>query len=500
MFIWIITTGNTDIQLEKDNNWIRGAKLFNKYSEKNLTPKIDRFNSITKEKEIFPVPSRALGLVYENHQEHYQDLRFPLLDTFCKQFTPENKPDQIYIFLTDQTSIFTDKDQKLKDCPFWQDTITLQPIFKWYFEKKLKITPEFITIKPSNNAEKKGIDNWEEMLKVVREELLKLNINKDKVVYVSHQASTPAISSAVQFVTIGLFSNVNFLISNQFYENGEQKAKADLISSSNYWRDLQIQTVKKVLNRWDFDGASQLLQTLKLSSNNLLKSVNKALNITVGYFNLDDSNINQIRNDHNLEWLKKIDDDYDALLNLYTQCRIFWELNQIADFLWRMSSFYEEVLYTLADNLDGDIDEFQELNNRFSKREFVTNLIKDRNDSQEKIIWKIIEQSLKKLDFWAEQRNHIIHYARGWSKDNLANQLNQARQNNRGRTIRDNVNNACQSNQILIEMTNILKQKNKLIDQPSNEYIGVNNTPYYIYSEVKDWVIEQLDNLTNKLN
>ncbi|MEB3827783.1 hypothetical protein [Phormidium sp. CCY1219] len=159
-----------------------------------------------------------MGLVYHSEvlDNYWQDLAFPLLDTFRQVF--ENglaTPTRIIILLTDQTQIFNDDQQEESDCPFWQDTITLQPILQRYFQQHFPTKPEFHTISVSPNPNEEypvGIDNWEEMVKqvdaVLKEAQSKQNPPPNQLAYVSHQASTPAISSAVQFLTLSQFDPV----------------------------------------------------------------------------------------------------------------------------------------------------------------------------------------------------------------------------------------------------------------------------------------------------
>jgi hypothetical protein len=58
---------------------------------------------------------------------------------------------------------------------------------------------------------------------------------------------------------------------------------------------------------------------------------------------------------------------------------------------------------------------------------------------------------------------------------------------------------ACQPEGILAEITNISNQTSYLLNKPNSKYVGFNNTPYYIYSDIRDWVISQLttDKQTN---
>ncbi|MFM6478066.1 MAG: hypothetical protein ACKPIF_03630 [Microcystis panniformis] len=249
MTTWIITTGNSDIQLNTDNNWMRGERLFEK--AKNNKPLCNcqgegaDFANLKRENDTkcFPVAARVLGLVYQDHEHCYSDLVFPLLDVLIQEFQDQEFPDRVYIILTDQEELFKTSDIKNSSCPFWQDTCTLKPLFEWYFQTKLKLKPDFITLQPSVNN--RGLDHWDQVLTLVTEELTK--IQQDDVFYISHQASTPAISSAVQFVSIGYFSNVNFLIVNRYYEENKIITRHEIIPSSSYWKQLQIQKAKKLI-------------------------------------------------------------------------------------------------------------------------------------------------------------------------------------------------------------------------------------------------------------
>ena len=276
MAIWIITTGSSDVQLKTEKNW---SNLYNdrkkQVSVLKLCSQLRTLSAKDSNTNFYCPPPRALGLLYrgDSLKEHCQDLEFPLLDTFCKLFDETNAPDRAIVLLTDQSELFTEKDKKLPKCPFWQDTCELQEIFTHYFqkletEKNLHIKPYFATIKPQNG---KGIDNWNEMLDAVDMALndaLDDAVNKlqldltNETIYVSHQAGTPAISSAVQFLTISKFNHVRFLISNQSYQDDELKSVPDMIDSSQYWRGLQIQKAKKLIIDGFPGAALELVQEI----------------------------------------------------------------------------------------------------------------------------------------------------------------------------------------------------------------------------------------------
>ncbi len=281
MSIWIVTTGSSDVELKTDKNW---RQLYNEYNKQipefQKCPEfqgISRFKDKNqKNKTTFLVPPRPLGLVYgkycpenerknERSDRYKADLSFPLLDVFIPQLQEELKSNsgndtlKVFVLLTDQAELFKEQISDEK-CPFWYDTCELQPIIEWYFQKELAIKPEFITI---NSQGECGIDHWNSMLKEVKSKISASleNIPQDEVVYVSHQAGTPAISSAVQFVTIGKFTTVKFLVSNQSYDSEQATTKysPEIIPSSEYWQEMQIQKAKKLITDGFPGSALQLI-------------------------------------------------------------------------------------------------------------------------------------------------------------------------------------------------------------------------------------------------
>jgi len=265
MSIWIITTGNSDVQLKTDENWEEPFYEQVRYDENKDIKQCDKFAAIkfNKATELYPVPARVMGIAAENQlQEYYDDFAFPLLDTFSQYFSkhPDYKPSIIVVILTNQRNIFVNEDGELnektsnKTSPFWQDTCTLEPVFKEYFTRSQifsTIEPKFFTLTPKSEQ---GLHNWNETLTVVEELLGNIKnelytypqYDQNQTVYVSHQAGTAAISSAVQFASLSQFKNVKFLSSNIFYnDDGEQISEPQIINISNYWMGIQIQKAKQ---------------------------------------------------------------------------------------------------------------------------------------------------------------------------------------------------------------------------------------------------------------
>ncbi|NJL10476.1 MAG: hypothetical protein HC908_10725 [Calothrix sp. SM1_7_51] len=189
-----------------------------------------------------------MGIVYGENitDESYENLCFPIFETLSTKLAQiKAAPDKIIVIITEQSEIFPDSERKRsKKCPYWQDTCTLQEIFKLYFQKKFTKTKlEFCELKPTINN--KGLDDWNNTLSLVQGSLANLEFNSNDTIYVSHQAGTPAISSAIQFMSLAKFGKqVKFLVSSEY-----NQSYTDIIPSSNYLRAIQLQEAKALLER-----------------------------------------------------------------------------------------------------------------------------------------------------------------------------------------------------------------------------------------------------------
>ncbi|MBD2568853.1 hypothetical protein [Anabaena lutea] len=323
MSIWIITTGNSDVQLKTDDNWERPLYEEVRYDDQKDIRKCDKFAAIQEDKttELYPVPARILGIVYGNHVQdnYYGNLAFPLLDTFTQYFVnkPDEKPSMLIVLLTDQRNIFVDENGDLNEqvehefSPFWQDTCTLEPIFKEYFQQHLifsSVKLEFCTLRPrkkshTSEPSKEGLDNWEKTLDLVKEEFQKIQkklsespeYDPKETVYVSHQAGTPAISSAVQFVSLGNFNNVKFLSSNIFFNDDDKpSSEPQLVEISNYWMGIQIEKAKQLVRKGLPGAALSMLEEIGYEDT---KNVMPRLKNMVSVFNIRKSLIKKDENE-----------------------------------------------------------------------------------------------------------------------------------------------------------------------------------------------------------
>jgi hypothetical protein len=312
MAIWIVTIGSSDVQLDSDNisrqkgrrENQRSDKVWNNWYEDEILDECHGIEfepkQIYKDKTVpYRIEPRVLGMVYQYHSPQIQEqiwsyLTFPLLDTFVERLKAEtDQLDKIIVLLTDQSQIFADyPTQRKPACPYWQDTRQLQPIVARYFqtENKFPQTPcEWIYLAPQSSDQ--GLAEWDCVLDLVRNELdfLPFTANPNQAtsqtVYVSHQASTPAISSAVQFMSLARFGKrVQFLVSNEY----NLERRANVIGNSQYLRGIQVQQVKGLIQSGTPGAALHLLEFAELKGS-LEASVVVELEKLVDFFNLNRS-------------------------------------------------------------------------------------------------------------------------------------------------------------------------------------------------------------------
>ncbi|NET45715.1 hypothetical protein [Okeania sp. SIO2B3] len=275
MNIWIVTTGNSDVQLTTEDNWLN---LYDEVTEKLNYHEFFPTPSDFEDEDIYTVPARVLGIVYKQEfRQYWEDLFFPLLDNFGKKLNNEPRlmPDKIILVLTDQSILYPDYTD-LKKSPCWKDTCTLLPIFEHYFRENFpKASLEFVELKPVDG---KGLDNWDSTLELVQKELSGLKFKEKDIIYVSHQAGTPAVSSAVQFVTLANYGkNVQFLVGNEYV-----KESAEIIDSSKYLRGISIQQAKGLVSTSP-GAAKKLLEKIEDVDQGAIAELNNK----VDFFNLN---------------------------------------------------------------------------------------------------------------------------------------------------------------------------------------------------------------------
>ncbi|MBF2049022.1 MAG: hypothetical protein IGS54_16945 [Elainella sp. C42_A2020_010] len=296
--IWIVTIGSSDVQLKTDKFWhpwcseieheFRGCHFEPvKVWQRSWGNKIQEFEEAT-----YRLPARVLGLLYNVLPDQVsKHLTFPLLRVFAQQLKEQEKvtPTTIIVLLTNQEQFFSQEDKDKDFCPYWQDTVLLkQALLDCFFEQEFSgISCEWIILSPED--EQAGLDHWDAVLQIVTEQLQKkmkdagIELKLGDKVYVSHQAGTPAISSAVQFACLAEFEKqfqpeekqtkqtVNFLVANEY------GSLAKPIKSSEYLKGIRKQEAKTLLARHDYSGVEALVRDYLKDDENTRTLLNAAI-------------------------------------------------------------------------------------------------------------------------------------------------------------------------------------------------------------------------------
>ncbi len=310
---------------------------------------------------------------YRSHPDKWKELLRPARIGGVINFVKENYDvKDVYIFVTDQKP------------PQFQDSVYLFDILKiWFDRNHPQIKLHDILIEPT-----KAANDLDLMMAEYAKHFIQVKGIRDAdCFFVSIKGGTTPMQMALQSQV--LYANqehlfIDPILSKKRVLDGEFSN----CETASFWESRRIQkyqTVKLLLDRWDFDGGRSILESWLKTLNRLkswqVKEVDKidgniqltnrvlaALRMGIGYLNLDAQTANDefdknpVLSNLNLNELEccrdyprtSEDNQFPRLLNLYAQCFIFWQVDRIADFLVRMGSFYEETLHELIRSLDGE--------------------------------------------------------------------------------------------------------------------------------------------------
>jgi hypothetical protein len=297
MNIWFLTIGNSDVILKDKCVWDSdkyGYKTTTAYTPcggANLITEIPSSSGT-----VFSAPARIIGEIYKKPfqegnkiEKVISHLQFPLIDGYLRHLEGQ-KLDVIYVFLSDQTKVFSEGSRN-KYSPYWKDTCELWPMLKYYLQAKLpKTMIEPVRLEPE--PPHRGLDHWEGTLTLMRGKISKLNSESPDRVFVSHQAGTPAMSSALQFISLSLFGDrVRFLVSSELQglERDEDDVERDeddveLIESSKYLLGIKVEQAKELLRKGEPGAAlilldGQIPEDIKTALETLVKRFNLNQNV-----------------------------------------------------------------------------------------------------------------------------------------------------------------------------------------------------------------------------
>lgn len=257
MNVWLVTTGSSDVQLmngsdDRWNDWYPDIR-------KSLYRLPFKPTRINEEEDLYRLPARVLGLAYEQLPDEVKPLlTLPLLQGFTQELkAKEVVVDQIIVLMSDQENLFSEDDRESKRCPYWQDTCLLYPVLMDYFHQhfpEAEIKPLILKPQPSDQ----GLDDWDAVLGLVQREIAGLKFKPEpQTIYVSHQAGTPAISSAIQFTSLSRFGQrVKFLVSNERDANLTR-----VLDSSEYLKGIRKKEAEALLKSHNYSGIKDLLDS-----------------------------------------------------------------------------------------------------------------------------------------------------------------------------------------------------------------------------------------------
>lgn len=478
--------------------------------------------------------TEKLLAAYQQDPDSWQDRIRPgrvwgVIHTGIEEFSIQ----KINIFVTDQ------------DPPHPQDTCFLFEIIKLWIERHLQ-QQDIIFLK--RMIPKSIKPNHQDLLLNEYYRFFIDNVEPDEVVLVSIKGGTPQMQTALRLQSITADLPKLLFLDPVLSKRKVLVGEPSSAQPSSYWqyqRTQKYRVVTQLLDRHDFAGACKILKdwqsilSFQIEQNILSKSqlrssrkiVNAAirgLEVADSLMNLDIEAARISTQEMELDLTSNLDtqihnaiNNYNTLLNLYAQCKIYEQNQQISHFLSRMSSYCEEILDEAIKQLGGnrylkpatvgsrvEIQEIKKLlpddqlnllnsldfewNGKYakiiyrdSKINFLTILLAIRKntgkgETQEDNLLSQLLSQIRSLKFWIDRRNDMIHDSQGFSSKRIS-ELNQ----DSAKT------GACLFQDILPVLSQMLKSP---LLKLSNVYKQrfVEGVDLYLYTDLSDWVKEKL--------
>ncbi|MFS8803755.1 hypothetical protein NW813_02480 [Synechococcus sp. R55.6] len=373
-------------------------------------------------------------------------------------------------------------------------------------------------------------------------------IDSNEVVLVSTKGGTPQMQTALRLQSITAdIPKLLFLdpvLSKQKVLRGEPSP----CTRTSYWqyqRTQKYRVVMQLLERFDFAGACQVLKSWQSilsfqieqgvvsksqlhSSRKLVDDAIRGLQVADSLMNLDIEAARASKKEMNLDISLDLDTrinqaigNHSILLNLYSQCKIYKQNQQISHFLSRMSSLCEEILDEVIEKLGGrqylksatvgsrveireikrllpqdqlglldSLDyfkdgEYAKILYRASKLSFLAILLAIRknvgkNGACEDKSLSDLKEKIDSLEFWIRKRNEMIHDSQGFSSNRISELNKEAKQKG-----------ACPYEDILKVLADILISP--LLKLPNiDKQRLITDDDLYLYTDLKTWARERL--------
>jgi hypothetical protein len=449
-----------------------------------------------------------------------------VIDTAIRQFSAQ----KINIFVTDQSS------------PHDQDTCYLFEILKKWAETELGDQTTFLKRMIPQDVSPINPDQLLNFYYHFFVDKVEPFLGPNETVLVSIKGGTQQMQTSLRLQSITADLPKLLFIDPQLSKRAVLHGEPSTCVLTSYWqyqRTQKYRIVMQLLERYDFAGACQILkdwqsilsfqieQTIVSksqlrSSRKLVDATIKGLQVADSLMNLDIEAARASKGEMDLDTrISEAIENYSTLLNLYSQCRIYKQNQQVAHFLSRMSSFCEEVLdefikqfggnkylkpatigsrieiqeikrllpkdqLGLLDSLDYDKDgKYAKILYRGSKVNFLAILLAIRKDAgrgeaQESESLSLLKEKIDSLQFWIYKRNDMIHDSQGFSSNRISELNKEAKQKG-----------SCLYEDILAVLADILTSPLLKLPNIHKQRFVIGND-LYLYTDLKNWGREKL--------
>ncbi|MBW4700161.1 MAG: hypothetical protein KME03_20110 [Aphanocapsa lilacina HA4352-LM1] len=491
--------------------WNERSKQVKDFLEKELRIKLDQ-------KEYFRALTKRLNEAFIEDPPRWEELvRSSRIEGVINKALAfqELKIDKVHVFVTDQAT---------EENPNYHgnDTVYLFDTLKrWFARNYPSLSFEKYPLRDLNPT------NLDALFDFYRNYFEGLPGDEDEIVLVSIKGGTPQMQNALRIQSLASGLRRLLFLEPEFSAEKVMAGEPSDCKITSYWRFVRNQkhlTINQLLSRWDFGGANEIWNEWNKDLDWITKYVSDApsqqrqtiaevLKCARLLLCLDSKKALQtIQNNETLRSCPGLEsiaaNKYDALKDLYAQAKMKFDTQEVADSLWRMSTFCELLLKELAISCTNRLfsetivvedkgwlyllvsKAKPEMVDLFSKM-FRINLpverykLKDRdmhnlidvlinhgNGNEDVLVrvksgWTIIKKHLAYLDNWDKKRNELVHAGRGYAIE------------------------PSEEKKILQSMADLYVLAAGIA--VLNPEVMFDPMEYYVYSSIRDWVREQLN-------
>lgn len=477
--------------------------------------------------------TEKLFSAYQQDPEDWQGRIKPgrlwgVLNTAIHQFSVK----KINLFVTDQPS------------QHQQDTCYLFEILKKWAEVEMGGEISFLRrIIPQDVSPVKA----DQLLNIYYQFFVD-QVDPDETVLVSIKGGTQPMQTALRLQSITADIPKLLFIDPILSKHNVLHGKPSTCLLTSYWqyqRTQKYRIVMQLMERYDFAGAGKILKDWQSilsfqidqsilsksqlrSSRKIVNTAIKGLEVADSLMNLDIDAAKTSSQEMELDFTLNLDiqlgqfvADYSTLLNLYSQCKIYDQNQQVSHFLSRMSSCCDEVLdevikrlggnkylksakigsrieiqeikkllpddqVSLLDSLDYDRNgNYAKIVYRASKVNFLAILLAIRknaakSEAEEDESLSLLLNQIDSLEFWIHRRNDMIHDNQGFSSNRISELNEEAKKKG-----------SCFYEDIPEVLTDILRSPLlKLPNTLKQRFIA--GSDLYLYTDLRNWIREKL--------